>query len=414
MLDVCGLPKPPVLPTAPNGRCKRLSYVRKRWTERYQELVVFKETHGHCRVPQMQPGLGEWVKRQRQHLKKGHMSLEDYEDLLKIGFIFDGVSDKWSRSFKRLECFSQEFGHCCVPDGDSDINKRYPELAAWVRQQRHFQRTGQLSRDRFKRLDKIGFVWDLQSERFEQWFAQLLEFKSKYGHCNVPSTFPEQQPLASWVHNIRKRYRERCDMQTTMPITESQEARLLKIGFQFGPKGKRWEEHFQMLKALIQEQGSIPDPLPNAGKHKGLRTWAQNQRRLHQQGQLSLDHWRRLNLVHFVWDPEEVAWNERLALLKSISHSIGFQTAYLSLDLMNGEPFLLAGGPSHRGNMLYGLGVSRSAVEDLIDWYGESKAAMERGELPGSWVEQIRGLGFDWQPVQAGKEILDDCLMHVS
>lgn len=34
----------------------------KKWEERYQDLVVFKEKHGHCNVSRSEGAFGEWVR----------------------------------------------------------------------------------------------------------------------------------------------------------------------------------------------------------------------------------------------------------------------------------------------------------------------------------------------------------------
>jgi hypothetical protein len=41
----------------------------KSWEERYQELLEFREEHGHTVVSQHYPGLGYWVHKQRQEIK---------------------------------------------------------------------------------------------------------------------------------------------------------------------------------------------------------------------------------------------------------------------------------------------------------------------------------------------------------
>jgi len=44
------------------------------WGDRFQQLVEFKEVHGHCNVPQKDPKyrqLGSWVSNQRRHKKAG-------------------------------------------------------------------------------------------------------------------------------------------------------------------------------------------------------------------------------------------------------------------------------------------------------------------------------------------------------
>ena len=60
---------------------------RKTWEERYQELVAFKNAHGHACVPQHFPGLGYWVHSQRNQyrmMKQGKKSPMTNEKALKL------------------------------------------------------------------------------------------------------------------------------------------------------------------------------------------------------------------------------------------------------------------------------------------------------------------------------------------
>ena len=74
----------------PESRAERLP-----WEERYQQLLAFKEQHGHTVVPQHYPGgLGNWVHQQRTHyvyFKTGRKSLMTQQKVNKLndaGFVF--------------------------------------------------------------------------------------------------------------------------------------------------------------------------------------------------------------------------------------------------------------------------------------------------------------------------------------
>ena len=41
--------------------------------------------------------------------------------------------------------------------------------------------------DRFKRLNDIGFVWDPVADEWDAGFAKLEQFKTREGHCRVPT-----------------------------------------------------------------------------------------------------------------------------------------------------------------------------------------------------------------------------------
>jgi len=73
--------------------------VPRSWEERFQQLLQFKEEHGHCLVPQISGGiLGEWVRRQRCQYKKlmaserTSLTHEKALRLSSIGFCFDASS----------------------------------------------------------------------------------------------------------------------------------------------------------------------------------------------------------------------------------------------------------------------------------------------------------------------------------
>lgn len=69
--------------------------LQKNWDQRFEELVQYKEVHGHCVVPQSTPGLGEWVHRQRKDYKAlradkpTRMTAARAIKLQEVGFVFD-------------------------------------------------------------------------------------------------------------------------------------------------------------------------------------------------------------------------------------------------------------------------------------------------------------------------------------
>jgi hypothetical protein len=73
---------------------------KKTWDERVQELLAYKEEHGHTLVSQKNGSLGIWVKQQRteyRRMKKGQKSFMTAEKALQlneIGFKFDAEKYK--------------------------------------------------------------------------------------------------------------------------------------------------------------------------------------------------------------------------------------------------------------------------------------------------------------------------------
>jgi len=67
------------------------------WEVRFQQLLKFKQQHGHCLVPQKyppNPSLGNWVMSQRYHYRKGHNRLtkEKIAKLNAVGFTWEAIN----------------------------------------------------------------------------------------------------------------------------------------------------------------------------------------------------------------------------------------------------------------------------------------------------------------------------------
>jgi Helicase associated domain len=124
----------------------------------------------------------------------------------------------WEKGFAALCKFRAREGHCCPPPYHVEDTFR---LGKWVTNQRH--RKGLLPLERERRLDAIGFIWDLRSHNWEQGFITLLNFKRREGHCCVPQFHIEgKYRLGKWVATQR---------ENRKIMSAERKARLTKIGF---------------------------------------------------------------------------------------------------------------------------------------------------------------------------------------
>jgi hypothetical protein len=126
---------------------------RTPWEDRYQELVSFKEEHGHLMVPP-ESKLGVWVKNQRTFFQYGTLALDRIAKLEILGFFFrpPHVFDtRWNQNYALLEAFQKEHGHTNVTPGNA--------LHKWASKQRFHARNGNLPQDRVAKLEALGFVF---------------------------------------------------------------------------------------------------------------------------------------------------------------------------------------------------------------------------------------------------------------
>ncbi|NIN00080.1 MAG: hypothetical protein GTO24_19010, partial [candidate division Zixibacteria bacterium] len=88
--------------------------------------------------------------------------------------------------------FKKAHGHYKVPSGWPEN----PKLRKWIQHQRSFRKKGLLSKDRIRRLDEIGFIWDPAEIYWEEMFSALVEYKKAHGDCRVPHGWPENPKLS--------------------------------------------------------------------------------------------------------------------------------------------------------------------------------------------------------------------------
>jgi hypothetical protein len=128
----------------------------------------------------------------------------------------------WDDHYQELVAYQQKTGHCCVPNNcESNL-----ELSRWVKRQRSQYKQLQeakpstMSVYRFNKLKEIGFVWDAHALSWKERLHELREFHKQKGHCNVPSHFPENPQLATWVKCQRREYKKFLLGQKSHATTE--------------------------------------------------------------------------------------------------------------------------------------------------------------------------------------------------
>jgi predicted helicase len=175
------------------------------WDEMFGRLLLFRDTHEHCRVPitYKDKKLAKWVMHQRGFATKGILSTVRKQRLDDIGFEWDPFETDWAEGLRHLITYKEREGHCRVPPNHMENGF---SLGQWARVQRRNADT--LSAPRRQQLDELGFVWDFLGDPheadWEKGLRHLTIYKEREGHCRVPTTYKENGfSLGQWVHNQR-------------------------------------------------------------------------------------------------------------------------------------------------------------------------------------------------------------------
>jgi uncharacterized protein CbrC (UPF0167 family) len=141
--------------------------------------------------------------------------------------------DQWEKHYQELLNFNERHGHCNVPHTyDANLS-----LARWAKRQRYQytrkleQKQSCLSDARQQKLDAVGFAWDLQTMAWQERFDELVKFKQKNGHCNVPSRFRENPALGMWAKTQRQQYNFYLSNPFSSRLTPERFELLTNLGF---------------------------------------------------------------------------------------------------------------------------------------------------------------------------------------
>ena len=142
-----------------------IEYEIENWDDVFSRLLEYFEEHGDCNVPGRYTEdlkLGRWIDTQRQKYKNGKLDQSQIRKLNDIGFSWSELEmEKWDDVFARLLKYFEKNGNCNVPVIYTEDQK----LGKWVSHQRTAYKNGKLPENKIKRLNDIGFSWNLKEEK---------------------------------------------------------------------------------------------------------------------------------------------------------------------------------------------------------------------------------------------------------
>lgn len=87
-------------------------------------------------------------------------------------------------------------------------------------------------------------------------YKECKSFFKKYGHCAIPTKFPENPRLASWAKNIRNLYQRRQRGDTRAGVLAHHQIALLnEVGFCWSHVERKWNLQYEKIRLEIRETG---------------------------------------------------------------------------------------------------------------------------------------------------------------
>lgn len=208
------------------------------WDEMYKIAKDYYEKNGNLAnipdniVNKNGQKLSEWVFAQKSAYRtngKTNIETERVKKLESIGIDWRLVSDKsFEKGITELKKYKQQYGDILVNIGY--VTEEGFGLGKWCARHRNLKRKGNLSEDRERWLEEVGFVWDVTEYYWNYMYEKAKEYYETYGDLKIPTNYvcDDGAKLSQWIYDMRRRYRK-TDNKTRL-LTVDQIDKLNKIG----------------------------------------------------------------------------------------------------------------------------------------------------------------------------------------
>ncbi|OEU07444.1 hypothetical protein FRACYDRAFT_197745 [Fragilariopsis cylindrus CCMP1102] len=206
---------------------------------------------------------------------------------------------RWDEKFRRLVAYRKENKSTNVPG----MYEADPKLARWVKYQRTSATNKNISEERLRRLNSIGFVWKMRNDDvlapWMEMYHRLVAYKMEHKSTDVPKEYQVDPKLGHWVQTQRKSYDKK-------QLSTDRINRLESISFVWDSYDVQWMESYSKLVEYKKQNKSTVVPYRRT-EHHSLGNWVDTQRVAYNKDKLSGKRLELLNSINFVWSAKKVS-----------------------------------------------------------------------------------------------------------
>ena len=275
------------------------------WNKWYQLAVEYRNEHGDLLVPQdyktkSGENLGKWISKQRSIYKKGNLLPDQIERLNAIGMVWNASPKKpWEEWYELAVEYRNEHGNLLVPYNYK--TKSGEKLGQWISDCRKDYKKGNLSPDKIEKLNAIGMVWDAsinKEETWNKWYQLAVEYRNEHGDLLVPALYKTKsgEKLGFWISGCRKDYQKGN-------LSPDKIEKLEAIDMVWNVREYEWNKMYKLAEEYYNEHGDLLVPQrykTKSGENLGL--WISKQRLIYNNGDLSSDQIKKLEVIGMGWD----------------------------------------------------------------------------------------------------------------
>ena len=189
---------------------------------------------------------------------------------------------RWEQKFRALSRFHAQRGHVYIQNKDTACADVDDGLYAWVLQQRQLRKQGRLTESRVRRLNALGFVWDVQQYTWRHNMELLRVFFKEHGHIRVWKGWDRAPQLYLFTRKVQQSSKVAF---TDVPHATRDDIEDLYAMGAIRRRRKSWEEREGELQAALDSGTDLSEE---------LKAWLRMQRYACRQGTLSDARRRRL------------------------------------------------------------------------------------------------------------------------
>ncbi|MEP7170031.1 MAG: Helicase associated domain protein, partial [Bacteroidota bacterium] len=276
------------------------------WQQRFEELIAFKNKHGHFNVtPKQNSILSKWIKTTRTAYKTQTIDPARKDKLDAMGFewrVLDDSETVFEKRYAEMVAYKNKNGHL-------NANKKSP-LGGYLQRMRYNFKNNKLPQYQVQKLNEIGFSFEIKESALvkrERHLKALESYYKTHGHCNVAIEHKEYSALYSWLSIQRNHFR-----QGTLPKNMIEKLELMGIDWKLNQKYLHdWDDTYQKVFDYFKKNGSLI--IPKKDKiHERLSGWLANQRQQFNKGRLNEEQIGKLKLMNYNFELHtKNKWEER-------------------------------------------------------------------------------------------------------
>ena len=268
--------------------------------------------------------LGNWVNTQRRSNKKGKLSKERKELLVKIGMRFDikDNAETWTQMYTLAKNHFEKYGNLEIPQSFKTMNGIIKDengynLGKWLDTQRQKYKIGKLSLERIDLLEQIEMRFDtrdndeiwtqiytLAKNHFEK-YGSLERITSRYKTLNGVVEDKKGYSLGEWFNRQRKAYKKGKLSKEKIELLEQ-----IEVRFDIKDNDEIWTQMYVLAESYFKEYGNLKikqvfktlNGIDYDEKGYNLGTWINTQRREYKKDKLSKEKIELLNQIGMVWE----------------------------------------------------------------------------------------------------------------